>query len=721
MSFAQLDDITGKLSTKFSKNLSIPLTFKYGSKFDIKMTIESNGEMRGKRKGAYFSNVTTLLGKATGKLVDDMHIYDGIHSEMVGGDGQLNPDLIAKVMANLWEANKKLNTNRVQALVHNDYDNCTSVLYNMLRMYYIKLAIETKKGNHTIKVNDKYYNDGHVAITNGQMNLMARDFNLQDFNITDVVPETGCHVTEDDNYDSDIPKITSDEYNYTVSCDKLKAIDIAIIRIAASQWREQECPLTICHPSPKLVKQIDVFNYRPNYQSIDDPEFAHFTSMQIMQAICNYVESHRLHATFDMAYMMLCQGMYTHKPRSAEALVWAMKPGVVNMPKAYSCRGILSILMAGTPYVINTNRWATFVNWKKKSSKAIIHSAALSEAVHCSSFDYITRRRWSPNDGDDFEEADPLNLQVGEYSLTQCGVLKELKLASMRFGREFKASWVSRAGLVRYDWFEAQEFNINDVDIELLDVHAFNNYTIRPIDLEQENLPLENRRYKLKFDAVPPCCYPLLSMEIGNNEFYMDGKTVEATLDYDTDWQQYTTDDHKVAHRFMNIMRIAGYDTTIKRYSDNKLFSNWAANADGHYMPTFLKNYKKQEKYLMDAKTLRQRRRFWIELPNAGQQIRAKMELKYLTYQFFYDDELCMATFEDAILYQPTYTNYKIAEAQGHANYMQFALAMHDPIKDYEDFRLLHKGTPPVFLGRLGPVVDNMRAPLIEDNLDDQD
>jgi len=718
MSFQQFESITGKLQGLSTLDPSVPINVKYGMNYKVKYNIRSNGETFGKRPSAYFSNLVTITGKVVCNKVRDVNVFDGFNAAVMGIDGSVSRDLVAKMLAGLWDVDKKLNTSRVHAIVHNNYDNVTPMLYNMLRMYYIKLLQESDKPK-IIQAGARFYDDGHISVTNGKVLNIFRDYDLKTFKVDSSVPESNATIDENNNWDSDRPHNDIRSYRLAINGSELSEIDIAIMRIACSEWTEADWPVGLMHPSHKLANNIFLFDRPSQYLAVLEPKWVNFTSTQVLNALTRYVESHRQFACFDMAYAMLTQVLYRHKPRSAEALIWNKKPEVMNLGTAYSVRGVLPSLFAGTPYITNTSRVATYENWRRQPMRILVHSMALSEAVHCSTFDYVTRRRWVPEDRDEYKEPNILSSYVGAAHVRQCGLIKELTLAGLRFGKTFNAPWASQNGLVRYNWMDNNTFEIDPIDVTLLDPNGVAAYNLIANHEYNPEGQIIRTTYQMPFTHIPPCCYPVFSMEINKNNYYMNDLTLNAKLQWDRDLRKYTTENVHDAHRIMSGLRIAGYNAVVTRHSDGKMFTNWSANADGHYMPTFSKNYRKKELYMFDPASITSRRNKWVEMPLNGHEFEIKLDFEYNTFCIYNDSVRYTAVFDSFVTLEKPVGDYKIANVANKTNYTQYIVEQPDAIKDYEDFRVLMPDAQAVQAGQIGPNIQHQVIPL-DDNLEGQ-
>lgn len=200
----------------------------------------------------------------------------------------------------------------------------------------------------------------------------------------------------------------------------------------------------------------------------------------------------------------------------------------------------------------------------------------------------------------------------------------------------------------------------------------------------------------------------------------MNDLELETKLLWDRDLNKYTTKDTVTAHKFMSAMRVAGYNVTAERHSDKALYTNWSANADGHYMPTFSKNYRNEEMYMFSPRNIVPRANNWVDMPLLGHYLKTNLKFTYRTFQIYNDDVAYVAVFDDFVTLERPVTDYKVADLTNKINYAQYVVEKPDMIKDYEDFRVIANNAPAVLMGQIGPNLA-YRAVIPEDNFNEAD
>jgi hypothetical protein len=686
MAYNNFETLSGNFIKLENQGLKYAKTIKYGTKYNINIEAESAGTERGKRKGALFSNIVTQIGRVECSIGQDQNVYDGMNAEVISKDGHPDPDLMAKLFDKLWDQDKRANTSRINSALRYPQENQVTPIYNLLRMYALATM---KKENHkmVIRPDDEYYNDGHVKYSVKDIVKIENQWTWEQFEWPEPVPESFCAITGNSEWGTGEEATDPNSLQFGVDCSKMKGEQVAILRTACGEWT---CggPLRIMHKTFKAVKQITCFKYNSAYEKLQVIDDSKITPYAIFKTIINLVETHRLYAAFDMAYAIFAQVLYSHVPRSAEALVWISRPYKLLLPLAAMSRGAVSILTTGNPFATDPVRWTTFEQWRRYDKNVIIHSIALSEAAHSSMFDYVTRRKWNSRTDKSFKEVDPLNTTVGLMNIQETGIVLEMKLAAMRMGTKTNAPWATMIGLQRF-WWLFDDFTIKYVQTELLDQGAISAYNLKvKVETVKDEQGVESKvtRYGLPLGRVVPMCYPLLTMDINMSDYYMNTVNLEQEIILNDYTMKYETNSYTVVQRLASMLRIAGYDCIINRRSDNAQFNNWAANSNGHYLPDFSNNYRPDELYSIDPLTITKRAHSWIDLPSFKQNLKLKMDMQYKTVELYLDSERLMSPYTETVSYIINLEDYT-AKAEGAGiSYVELVLEPGDKIRELSDF-----------------------------------
>jgi hypothetical protein len=159
------------------------------------------------------------------------------------------------------------------------------------------------------------------------------------------------------------------------------------------------------------------------------------------------------------------------------------------------------------------------------------------------------------------------------------------------------------------------------VKVNVTDPDAFNTYNIKEFQIDNEQM----HEYLILREIVP-YCYPVLTMGVNVSKYYLNDLKSTAVLERDDNI--YTSNNTQNINKAMGILRIAGYDTGVTLYKRNqviKRYRNWAANTNGHYMPSVVKDCAKREWYELDPADISKRLHHWCELPNFGDTLKLTM------------------------------------------------------------------------------------------------
>lgn len=667
MAFTYFESMMGGLSNAAREFDNLGVEIKYGLNYNIKGKFEDVGDTKGKRKNAFFSNVATMMGKIECEIAKDLNVYDGMNNMILGKNGEIDVELVNKVFLNTFDMDKDDIKTYTRYMINNLGDNMSGVLYNMLRMLYIKDLQENY--DITIKKDDCYYDDGHVYMT------YADVFNLQD----DIVIK---NITNNPRNTNELNLSLMNVYTLpTNSVVKWHGIlmdasdftidEMSVIKVACDKFDFGNIPIKLFHDSPRVSEVRIMSGTLKGSISDINKNLSQLNYTTILSAICKLVESMRIQAHFDYAYFMLTQVMYSHKPRSAEAILWHAKKYILKLPKSSTSRGISNCIVSGTPFVSSVERYSTYKNWLNQKTRIVLHSIAFSEALHCGTFDYNTR---------DVNQHDRvLTGVIGSTRIKHTGAARESELAAMRFGYSSYVSWPTNTGLMRYNWMDSFDGN-KIIKINISDPEARNTYKII----------MRNDIEYLKLDTIVPMCYPVLSMGIEKSKFYMNELQMDVSLKYSVLLNGWVTDDIYTAHRSMAILRTMGWNITVKRMSDGARFTNWAPNSNGHYLPTFNGVNGEGERYILLKETLSKRSHCWIEMPMIRGELKLSLELEYITMQIKING-IDVNVAGNSVIIETINTDKLSEKVLGAVCYIPVVDDNIDIVKAYQDFRKVWK------------------------------
>jgi hypothetical protein len=623
MSFLDLEAISGPIGKLAAEFKRVGMTVKYGTNYDIKAKMEGNGTTYGNRRGALFSNIATMLGFVAVERVDDISVFDGYNSIMLGKDGSPDPNLCVAAFEKCYTTDKKTSINHTHILMNQCRDNVVTILYNMIRMFVIKSALE--QADLVISPDDTIYDDGHVRIDAKNFLGIENEKKLSQFDIkcsvdVSVYTEIGAGLT-----------IAPENITF-FEASQFSQSDMAVLRLACSDWEDQGLPFKIAHPVFQACNDLIVRHDLDAYRYGNDMggfTWKKLKSAHIKAAIMRFVVNNRVQAQFDMAYGLVAQVLYSHMPRSAEAFVWYLKRNVMRLSGSQTMRGLHPIITGGTPLVTDTTRWQTYLTWIKSPLRIVLHSIALSEAVHCSTFDYITR--------DDPENDDPLRVIANNRFVSELGYVRELALVNMRFGYDMHAPWISDVGMRRYDWFEHERVQ------KLMYVHVNDPNAIAAYQLVTKTGDGPDKHY-MRLDTIVPACYPILSMGIRASKYYLNEHHLDVRLKAVPGTSKMRVYSAYDAHKFMAMTRVMGLNSTVRRSEGSRFYTNWAPNSNGHYIPSFAMTEQLDEYFEFDLDEVTKRHHNWIDLPSVTEDLKFSIDMEFMTFQLNIDANRIIVT-----------------------------------------------------------------------------
>nr|UXL82824.1 coat protein [Conidiobolus lamprauges totivirus 2] len=664
MSFLNFETLSGPLSKLSAKFDGFGLNLKYGVHYDIEADAEGVMKTRGRRRGALFSNHVTALGYVNVEYADDMSVYDGINKIMLGADGAPCYELVAAAVEKHYATNREEAVSYTRTYELCNDDNVVMILYNLLRYYHIKQLV---KKDCKVSPEDIIYDDGHVQVDARSFLGINQERHAAEF---DFNANIGA---------SKLPEINKYTIDFLIEgvvldCANMTETHINALRLACSSVVMEELPFRIAHNSEQACSELYYTNNKIDVSN-EGVSFSDLSAENFKSALTAIVLNNRLQAQFDMAYAMYVQMIYQHTPRSAESFVWYVKRPTLVLSKARTARALHPLIIGGQPMVTDVSRWETFSAWRKHPDRAGLHSIALSEAVTCATFEYVTR-------ANKFED-DPLRIVLGSVLISDTGLARELALANMRTGYNMKMPWVTTIGLRRYNWMDESELS-KVLRVRVLDPLAARTYNIvNRIIAGGETVSL------LQLLEIVPACYPILSMGVNVSKYYMNETymEVEAKVCQETgNMRVYTAHD---AHKLMAMLRVMGFNATVRRSEDNKTFSNWAPNANGHYVPAFAATEKQDEYFEFESENLVARQHNWLMLPYAEDKFKLKVKMNFITFSIFVDGQ------RKTILGAPVIIE-KLKEGLGEVrvlgeqvHYTQVDVKGVDSVRAMQDFRRL--------------------------------
>jgi hypothetical protein len=508
------------------------------------------------------------------------------------------------------------------ANAYGDYNgDCTvSLLYNMLRLYYTKLYLESKNATK-IMPKDIWYKDGHVTANMSHAFGNFEEYDVAEFDVGEAPDVQNGIVWKED--------MEIEEAVY-LNFASLSSHGLSAIKCGAAEFEECDAPFSLHHASPKLTDHIygigGKYNATPNY------EFKQLRASDFKTAIDFLVKNNRLHAHFDIAYGMLCQVMYHVKPRSLEALIWHTLPMTVKLPKLKCKRGMAGILTSGAPAVANVDKWHSYENWKQSPGRAIYHSVVLSEAVMVSMYEMVKE---GLGDYDDWANTE----HVGVVSVAECGMAHDFELARLRFGLDPYKHLGGDYGLVR--GLSREALSNKYMRVLVNDPDAVSDYDLVRVDAVADDpdagIEGSQEAFFIKFKQIAAPCFPTVSIGVNGKYALMNHKDIEFHAKVDE--REKIVLDADNFTKMSVVLRAAGWDFKATRVYDGAVEKNWAANADGRYMPSYI-NSKHPDKalWVIECEDIKRRAESWLDIYDFVGNWSGRMTSDVLTYTVHFNN-----------------------------------------------------------------------------------
>lgn len=530
---------------------------KYGVNANIDFSVSDDlGNYKGNRPGAFIGNEVSLFGDFASYIADDVPIYDGMRSDVITPDGEFSIDLAEQAL--LKSTNDKLTTGK--QILYLGYNggmrNCVSMLYNLLRMY----AIE-EHGEVIYDPNAIFYDNGHVQIKNYQM---FKDKRIKSTMRGSVEYAPAMLMEPDlswrDDYGPTDPSI--------IWSGRLDNKSGTILSRAAGAFVNR-APFGVSHDSQELCQRLVVFATAGS-SHIEDVSYA---AKDVLYVLNKVVTDNNLYTDFMYAYLMYLQVLVSPVPRSAEAAAWFVNAQVVTMPRFVTDTGYIPQLYQGKLYSRYKNWKETYMNFKSYPRTALFHSIVLVEAAYVE-LNNISRI-------DDFDAINRTNftsVSIEGQPITNGGILTDLTLLSMRYSKELSLPYPVSTGLTRTNIL-SYETEI-EMNIIIKDVNAPKYYAIK-----QHDVTVGSEATLVVTNFTAPL-YPVMSYGINADEYYANGLELDITFDAPARAKGITFKEVEPFSKFMNVMRMAGFNVTANEMMSQKTVINWADNASGRFLYT---------------------------------------------------------------------------------------------------------------------------------------
>lgn len=600
MSFILLDQLTGPLSNIVANFKSLYRHVKYGIKANVGIGLSSDFTHLFDRKGALFTNMLSPFGYLNASLVDDCVNNSGVNVQFLNDNGQVDEACIYENLKLSGQYRQNVVVSLAPMLASCSGENHVSILINMLRVYRILLS---DPSDFEVSPNDLFYDDGHINIS--YRNYLKKDFGK-------------WKGLEFDGYSVDIHKFSeTDRLTNNMFCPNLENLNSREFNIFCTLISAIECdyPLRIAFSSPALVNTVILpsdSKHGLHYEVVND-----MTAREVFNVMRKYVFGNRVSSDFDLAYLTVVNSMYAPLPRCAEAHGWLSPYGNIYLSKPNSIRGFLQQMTQGSPYEPHPDRLLTWTNFLKEPERIHIHAFAATEAFYTGLFEILTANKHGIEDS---------LTALGVDSVSNCTPYRMFcEAVSYRFGKSFDISWFTNCGVDCYSHLLATTPVQHEILANVTDNTA-DEYEVYEVKHK------DTRLVSVVSKDVKPALFPVLSMGINDDRFFINKKEYEVTLYYDDLNETLSTVSSDDANKAMSIFRIGGYNATMIDRMTNKAMRNWASNSNGQVIPVLPPGLVGVSTYQFPTKYLHQRKHNFMTLPNVTERLTMSVKIDITGY-----------------------------------------------------------------------------------------
>lgn len=687
MAFLLFEQIAGPLSSYTPTNFKNHKNIKYGIRANVDFKVTSAGSLaEGKRQGAVFTNVISNIGVPTSILVDAHDNFAGTNAALMDETGHYDRGLVYDSLKMTGHYRLEAAAELSDALSMHACENSAGILYNMLRMWSIA-GDDFKEVR--FKRSDIAYNDGHVKIDYSSHLGLAAEPAWQ-LTFDPIVLASGT--------------VSASTFIGNVAVPVLRGLtdkEMALVAAAASAWHSS-IPVRAAHSSPALASGVALPVHINTLDSLKD-----VTRNEVFLLIKKYVNANRLYADFDRAYTMFCEMLFVPAPRSAEAHTWVEPNPVISIPRWNTARGVFSQATQGAAYESMPELKYTFSNWVRTPMRAIMHAMAVTEALYTGFYEIMTA-----GSGDIFNNLAMLNVAYGD---AHTPYRQLIEACSYRFGKGIEMAWHDNFGCAHFTRLLTSEPVPREVIFDWVSKPEPNSYHHVVVKTDTSSY------MRLLSPRAEPALYPVLSMGINDDRFFLNKTHYTAMMHVNQNAQTLTTTNPREANKMMAMMRVAGYDITARAASSEKTVRNWAANSNGQVMPLFMPDDGAQDVYIVKVTDIVPRKMSWLAMPSLTGDVEFTCSIKPLSYVVMHNNQYTMDASVGFTYVRSPYGDAKLPN-------IHTAIAPVRTTPDalpykYLDFRLAEQRLPTVAATPISalPVSENAHATDTEETLRAED
>ena len=552
-----------------------------------------------------FTNTMTLLGKTSVRVYHPLGINDGINTNFVNTEGEVDVAALYHPLNGL-----RFGINARRGPIGIPYEsvsdrNLVLPIYNMLRLYFIKRWASVR-----YEPEEVFYDDGHIRIGNKQMYGCAKSRILGASPVSNVpVIKLWNPTLTDVNYLDDI-------------CIKWRGRiypkQVRVIQDAFGAW-ESDAPFILHHDCPMFYETVYI---NGAYSGLDiEGETRDYAALDVLLTIRDFVTYNRAWTHFYYAFIMLCQAMVLPTPRTAESVAWTVNPLEIELPVPSNWMGWFSELHSGPHLEMETEAQPS-LKWFLDHPDATLWAAiALIEG----SYMMLPLMHMHQVNTSDFV-CDWLYEAISNNPFVGNGLQVDLALIAALTGHDITLAYPVTCGVSRT--ILAHSDDSLSIEVEVLDSKLPEGYSFT------EDEPTASKIMTLRLGPWSPSVYPVLFYGLRSYDYY--GDTLSTKLSFTVPQCHGPKDYIYFNNRrefadFMNIARLTGNDVVATTFPGHKKIINWADNSIGRFLRSDIPD-EVPDAFFVNFSDVQPRSECWLNVAGLRGDVSLELNIKSIRY-----------------------------------------------------------------------------------------
>ena len=552
-----------------------------------------------------FTNTMTLLGKTSVRVYHPLGINDGINTNFVNTEGEVDVAALYHPLNGL-----RFGINARRGPIGIPYEsvsdrNLVLPIYNMLRLYFIKRWASVR-----YEPDEVFYDDGHIRISNKQMYGCAESGILGASPVSNVpVIKLWNPINADISYEDSIC-INWRSYIYPKQ--------VRVIQHAFGAW-ESDTPFILHHDCPMFYKTVYI-NEAYSEPDIEE-ETRDYTERDVLITIRNFVIFNRAWTHFYYAFIMLCQAMVLPTPRKAKSVAWTVNPIEIRLPRPSNWMGWFGELHDG-PHLEMETEAEPSLEWFLSNPDATLWAAiALIEG----SYMMLPLMRMYQV-GTRHAGSDWLRKAISNSSFEGGGLQVDLALIATLTGHDITLAYPVTCGVNRT--ILADNAVSLSTEVEVLDSKLPEGYSF------VEDKLTANKIMTLRLNPRSPSVYPVLFYGVRSYDYY--GDALSSKLSFRVSKRRssenaiYFTSEREFAD-FMNIARLTGNDVVATALPSYRKIINRADNCIGRFLRSDIPN-EVDYGFLVRFNDVQPRSECWLDVADLRGDVSLELNINSIRY-----------------------------------------------------------------------------------------